>query len=234
MFIMKNIFIAILITFTIVNTAYSQSDEQYKPTSGITTEVGFTPFTSSGNPAIQLSYLNVRWFFKPDYALKLGLTVDYYSASQDHTFEVNPATHESKGFGIALNPGIEKHFTGTDRLSPFVGAELNIRTNTAKSLTVYDSLTRFGAPDEEIIYGKSDEFKNSYLGAGVGLIAGTDFYITKNLYLGVEFSYGINYYFPAKRTRKIDGKEIDMYTSKQDIFSLNSSSGGLLRLGWKF
>lgn len=229
---MNKITIIIIAIFGLVNTAYSQSEEQYKATSGITTEVGFSPFDSEG-PVIHLTNLNVRWFFKPDYALRLGLTPNYHSEFQDKVAS-SPATFTNKGFGMRLNPGIEKHFAGTDRLSPYIGAELIIQSSTSKFLIEYDTISQIGNLNEEIIYGKSDETKRNRFVAGVGLFAGTDFYISKNLYMGVEFSYNFQNVFPSKFTRKIDGKEIDQFQSESSGFSLNSSTEGMIRLGWKF
>lgn len=230
---MNKIITIIIATFALVNTTYSQSDEQFKATSGLTTEVGFTPFASEG-PVIYLNNLNVRWFFKPEYALRLGLTANYDSQIQDQEIGLAPASVTYKGFGIRLNPGIEKHFAGTDRLSPYIGAELTFQSSTSKYLIEYDTISQIVNLNEEIIYGKSDERKQNRFIAGVGLFAGTDFYISKNLYMGVEFSYSFQNVFPSSYTRKIDGKEVDQYTWESSGFSLSSSTEGVIRLGWKF
>ncbi|MFT5877566.1 MAG: hypothetical protein ACI8SA_001430, partial [Dokdonia sp.] len=93
-------------------------------------------------------------------------------------------------WAVQIRPGVERHFAGTKRLSPYVGSELiiGIGSNSYKS-------ERLNATDEVV----TDVYKNNpnqgtwtYANgftAGVGLIAGFDYYIAKDLYLGLEINY---------------------------------------------
>ena len=111
--------------------------------------------------------------------------------------ETNLVTKES---GFSIRPGFEKHLAGTERLSPYFGAEIVFSSSKTKisrdtivvsdfTATVTDTLS-----DDVTI---SAPWKTQSLGTtygsktfGVNLIAGMDYYFTKNLSLGAEFGFG--------------------------------------------
>ena len=71
------------------------------------------------------------------------------------------------GMEITLQPGYEKHFRGTKKLSPYLGSDFTV--------------------------GFSSMEDTDLLAIGFGSIAGFDYYIAKKLYLGLELKYGLYY-----------------------------------------
>ena len=76
--------------------------------------------------------------------------------------------------GWNLRPGFEKHLKGTNRLSPYFGAELDLAGQSSKEVTPtgYD----FSAGQ---LHTTTDKNKNKggFFRAGLNLVAGFDCYI---------------------------------------------------------
>jgi hypothetical protein len=129
-----------------------------------------------------------------------------YPTSVNHgnyttTTGLNPqADRRNSNFSFSLRPGYEMHCAGTDRLSPYGGAEIVFTKTSTKaatdnitegnySVTYYDTNTvspKVPAPYtllETNSKGGSTTF-------GINLIAGFDFYFAKNLSLGAELNFG--------------------------------------------
>ena len=76
---------------------------------------------------------------------------------------------QTTSMGFSIGYGREKHFKGTNRLSPYLGWDLSV---------AYAS----------IFAG------NNVAGFGLGMrgLTGMDYYFAQNLYLGIEFGLGLN------------------------------------------
>jgi hypothetical protein len=99
-----------------------------------------------------------------------------------------------------IRPGIEKHFTGTDRLSPYMGAELDFGMgfSTEKSETeAYYSVASAAGQTPEV-YTKTTKGKDGYMTFGANLVTGFDWYFTKKLYMGAELGFGFSFKKDAK------------------------------------
>lgn len=100
----------------------------------------------------------------------------------------------TSGMTITINPGYEKHFAGTENLSPYVGAELLFSMTTAKveQDVVDDNHTSTSAATDWIKFTEVQKGKGAKTTFGVNLIAGIDYYIAKHLSLGAEFGFGFS------------------------------------------
>lgn len=138
--------------------------------------------------------LRLRYFIADDMAVrvKIGLGSSSTTTKQTATIggsEVTAETKANTGFGVALTPGIEKHFAGSSRLSPFVGAELPIGFGSGATNEVSNGDNAAGTPT-----GNGDSFKSkagSQFNIGLRLVMGADYYIADGLYLGLEGGLGI-------------------------------------------
>ncbi|MEO8148278.1 MAG: hypothetical protein ABI723_11600 [Bacteroidia bacterium] len=147
----------------------------------------------------------------PDYILVAGL---------------NPqADRSDKTFSFSIRPGYEKHFAGTERLSPYIGAEIIFTMSNTKSEV--DSIT---LGNYSIAYDDTSSLK--YVPAayttqtltqksgsttfGINLIAGFDYYIAKNLSLGAELNFGY-YHTGYKDLESEYVKNTTSFTSVTDI-----------------
>src|SRR5690606_1725039 len=101
-------------------------------------------------------------------------------------------------YGLVVGLGIEHNLTGAERLSTYWGYEA------------------------KLMFSK-DDLKTTSFGVGAGVVAGFDYYIVPNVYLGVEAAYGLTIL-----NVKPDGG--DGTTAIELKPSLNPS----FRLGWRF
>ena len=107
---------------------------------------------------------------------------------------------DSSSSSIGL--GIEYHLAGNDKMSPYFYGGLALGSTSMKS-------------------EGEDASKTSNLGFGVK--AGLDYYISENLYVGVEIDL-VNF----KTSSSGDGED------KTTTTDLNFAGGSAIRLGWRF
>ena len=114
----------------------------------------------------------------------------------DGTDVANPLTYSKSGsFDFSIRPGIEKHFHGTNRLSPYVGGALNIGYSTSSDTEEYwgpDDFTASAANPNNYVEWEQ-KTKDGSISFGLNALAGMDFYFADNLYLGAEFGFGFNF-----------------------------------------
>ena len=83
---------------------------------------------------------------------------------------------------VSIRPGFEKHMAGTERLSPYCGAEIAITMVTSKEV-------KEGANGDGSVNKTTTKGADGSLSFGAGLLAGVDYYIAKSLYLGAEIGF---------------------------------------------
>lgn len=170
---MKQLFFAVLIS--LFGTSVMAQDQGFKPKGdNWNVEVNLNPISS--NP-VNISYLRFRYFNSPTFAVRTGLSMSGRSE--------NPSDEVSQSyFVLNVKPGFEKHFAGTERLSPYFGAELSVSGKWASN---YDEDS-----DTEITGAWSDTgYQQGYFRFGMNLLTGVDVYILKNLYIGTEIGFGM-------------------------------------------
>jgi hypothetical protein len=225
---MKNILILLMCLITINVFGQDEVDNSMKPQSGVTLAVDFNPF--DGANVIGINSLNARYFTSADMAFRLEVGLDYNQDKYDNLLAGdNMYIEKSSTFLFGLRPGIEKHFMGTKRLSPFIGAELVFEMFGA-SETIEDGsdiIEINGATDDVLTNRKYTQF-------GLGFIAGTDFYFSQNIYLGVEIGFG----FGLKSFGDVKVTQGNTTTSVSDGKTTNLNFGQnfkpSLKLGWRF
>ena len=181
-----------------------ESFNEYKQNTGMKSlELSFDPaaiFNSSNTgPAFSLQNLGikVRKFKSPASAFRIGFNLNFSNRSiitqQDPVLKDKITT-----FGAFIRPGIEKHFKGTDRLSPYIGMEFIVGFQTSTIVSeITDGENKFKNPST------SDGFS-----LGIGGLAGFDYYIARNLFLGLELNYSLTYFNQFKeKTILSDGSE---------------------------
>lgn len=181
-----------------------------------------------------LGLLRFRYFFSDQLALRIGATVGFnkevdniYGGTEDAlkgTVKTNEGTY-------MLNIGVEKHFNGTDRLSPYVGADLTIGTQTYSEKgtdtdgTIYDATLSY-----------SQKGANTFL-TGIRAVVGADYYFSKHVYLGAEAGLGFLYGQEGKTTMTTTvGSTVDKVTFKSagSMTQLTPSIVTGIRIGFVF
>jgi len=133
--------------------------------------------------------LRGRYFFSPTSALRVDLGV--MNLKEDGEVSENPDGTGATGTSVdklsanGIGVGLEKHFAGSLRFSPFVGASVGFalvsssgeHTNTDGDIYIAD-------------YAETSSNKGSTF--GISLFTGADYWINQSFYLGGEFGLNFN------------------------------------------
>lgn len=171
--------------------------QDLKPVAGdVTTEFGLTGGVNRTNFKLNdgAGMLRFRYFQKEDIAFRLGFNVE---STNDKTNVFGPngskGTITESATKVLINLGVEKHFAGTARLSPYVGADLLFGTGSSKVKTENAILAGNPATGAYANDTFMDAKAPSYTSIGLRGVIGADYYIAKRLFLGVEAGLGFAY-----------------------------------------
>ena len=177
----------------------------------IVTEIGFTPFKSSGETfKLNDAMLKFRYFVtdKDVVRLKLGVGIDNnttdnatFTHPQDlsgYNVQVvdNSKKTTNKKSDIQIMLGYERHFAPTGRFDVYAGAEIGFEWNNRSGSVEENGLTT-GYSNSKLDYTVQSARNTDYTDMTPdgelsshafkgGVFAGLDFYIYKGLYIGTE------------------------------------------------
>ncbi len=229
---MKKFILAAVLVAAISTSVVAEN--QYKPEAmSVATEINYSWGGANTNDGLQLPeygakvrlFLNDNWVVR--FNLGLGLDTDkgssfYTDVADDKEYERIDKTTVTT---FSFMPGFEYHFNKFDRISPYVGAELGIRTLSSKNVK------------EDEHAQTRDEVKTPGLGFAINAVSGVDVYLCKGLYVGAELGLG---YSMMKTKRSTTTSE--SANNKQEVKGSNSSMDNsfgfhvmpTLRIGWHF
>jgi hypothetical protein len=204
---MKKLYLCVLCCSICFSAVYGQ-DTLKVGIGKFTTELNINPFEGELSLNNALNQIKVRYFFAGNSALRMGLTYNSKKTKSEssNSYGTNPYSREDerKTATVGLNFGAEKHFSGTRRLSPYLGAELVVAsksssqtlTSTSQSTTPATTETEVKGAWQTVTIVNNNVFVSSYeergfFQYGLNLVGGFDFYIAKNLYLGYEVAYAL-------------------------------------------
>lgn len=223
-----------LVALTTITVANAQSE--FKPNAGdVTTELGIsgglwdTDFKLNDNT----SNLRFRYFANEKMAFRLGLNVNSNNETENvygGTDDEKKGTYKENATNFILNLGVEKHFEGTERLSPYVGGDLLFRTGNKKE--EWNDATSNGNSYLEDNNGYRKGPGN--IGFGLRGVVGADYYIAKRLYLGAEAGLGFLYGKEGKTKIKNNDDEVVTIKSAGSEFSLSPNVVTGVRIGFVF
>jgi hypothetical protein len=160
-------------------------------------EVAFTPF---GDAPIDGTVIKYRNFmdetraFRLSFLLNNTLDTDVLAQEGDLSSE-NPISPQllgytgSTSFGIA--PGLEWHWDGTDRVSPYFGLEAYVLAGNdtyEEEFWSANDINQIGNLEKNVLWSVKE--KQGYNAFGLNLVTGADFYFTDAMYLGFEAGFG--------------------------------------------
>lgn len=209
----------------------SFASAQFKPEAGQKTlEVNFAPL---GGAPISINGIKVRMFNDATTAYRLGLNINYASSKTRTGTTADGSTElydKASALGISLQPGIEKHMAGTNRLSPYMGAVLDIGFQTSTDVTEFEGATA-NKVEERTIKGT-----NGFFRLGANAVAGADYYITNKIYMGVEVGYGLQLRNAAtiKEETTVAGAPTVKDQKPGSEFNFGPNFNGAFRLGYAF
>lgn len=184
-------------------TTKVDSAKSLKPgAKSLTTELNVNPFNGQLSLNNSLNQIKFRYFTSPTVALRLGFNYSRIdstlNASNPYGVNTYFSNDEKKSSTFGFNLGIEKHFTGTKRLSPYIGADLSITDKSAGENISNNQMTTTVTNAWYYTYYNNNNSvitqiqQNAYTRYGLNLFAGFDFYIAQHFFFGYEFNYSIN------------------------------------------
>ena len=209
----------------------SMAQKAEKGSKTIETTLNFQ--TGNAPIGLTISEIRMRYFLKQDIALRTRLAFNF-NQNTDYSYDgMNPGnppfTVDQQSTDLKFILGVEKHFSGTEKLSPYIGAETGIGissmskdgTNTLDGVTYTEngqmSLINSGAFS---VYG--------------GLVFGADYYFLPSIYIGAEIGYGFGYLDngTAQYWNNGNNETKEVFLGSRMGFTLQTNSG--IRLGIKF
>lgn len=186
---MKKVLLSIFAAAGIIFSASAQDSEApsvMKQESGNRQfEVQFAPL--SGSP-ISIGGIRYRAFLTDRTAYRATIFVGYASSTSPNVVQNSQGNNveledSESSFTFSLRPGYEMHFDGTDRLSPYIGGEVDFAIQTSS-----EDVQNLGPNDQTITTTTTGQ--DGFVRFGINLLAGADYYVAKNLYLGTELGFG--------------------------------------------
>jgi len=199
---MKKLIIMAILALVIQNNLYSQKQES----GNVSIEMELAPL---GSEPLKINSLRVRYFSSDLFSFRLGTFVGGSRNPSINTQGEIELTSVNSSFDLILRPGVEKHFSGTEKLSPYVGSEMYI----GLGYTNQNSESLWGA--NEVMVTKTKTRTGSL---GINLLTGADFYFTPKVYIGVEMGFGF--------LREGRGKNSTEYENPDDPSKENMNEKG--------
>ena len=220
---MKSVLIILFAILAVNVTVVAQKQDA----ENITLEMEFSPL---GSEPLAINGIRARYFKSEDIAFRLGLFIG--GSNNPTVTEVGniELTSGSSSFDFTIRPGFEKHFNGTNSLSPYIGAEglFGSSTSSLKS----ESIWLF---DENEV--QTMRTSNSSPQFGLNILSGADIYILDKFYLGIELGFGFLFDGAGKSKVKYRNPEfnsIENTVTKGSSSQLNWGPNyqGTLRIGY--
>jgi len=208
-----------------------------KPTEGNPSSLEVQLNLAGENNTVIAPSLKYRYFLSSNLAIRFGLA--YNSSKATNNFAENgdgtggTGTQEVSSTSYSVAPGIEYHFAGTDRLSPYLGLAISI--GGGKEKESWDNYADFGTGGG-YAEGVSADVEAPVSSFGVALLAGADYYVAENFFLGAEFGWATNSVTQkeGEATVTIDGDTSTSTTREQKSSAAGFGSVGGVRIGWRF
>lgn len=229
------------------HVADTTSSPSLKPqANSIATELNVNPFNGTISLNNSINQLKFRYFAAPNLAVRLGFNGNKVSNLSENSNPYGTNAYnfkdERSSTTIGLNIGLEKHFTGTRRLSPYLGADFAVvKKSTEQEITEGQTTTTItGGWREFVTYQNGYSYtyhERGYTSYGVNVVTGFDFYMAKNFFFGYEMNFG----FSQKEMEELEVKHTGSNNSpsenrnvRNSAFSFGPSLMNGVRIGYVF
>lgn len=266
----QSVFILQLFCLSTMLSIHSTLDAQKPKAGDWLTEVGISmPFGGQNNQYFYNSnvsysnYYNNYNYYNQNALQTVGLNTRYYktankvyrtrlsfggNTNEYPRWSYNGAellSFREKSKTAAISFGIEKHFnTSSNKFSPFhlLGASLGVYAYRSKHLT--DTLNSAAATwwnnNGWIGYDAYTSKANS-LNVGLLYLFGFDYWITSDMYIGMEYGVNFNYQYSGGRDLtllKVNNLKIESRTEQVhkpfSTFNISNFASPYIRFGWRF
>lgn len=243
----------IVLIISMMMSCFVFAQDSLKVTHGrFTTELNINPFAGELSLNNALNQIKVRYFVADNTALRIGLSLSTRKSTSGSStvYGSNPYSNEDvrKTSTVGLNFGFEKHFIGTKRLSPYLGAELAVASKSSSqtltsnypSSTPGTVTTHIKGAWQVSNFNNNGSFytyeERAFVQYGLNMVAGFDFYVAKNFYMGYEIAYALlktNYKNIDVTTTPTSNTGIRPDISQKDL-TLSPSLINGIRIGFVF
>ncbi len=243
---MKKIFLSIAVMLAAATASIAQ--DGMKAVSGSKTiEVQASSPFAAGRP-FAIDNIRARYFLSDNMAVRVQFgifannTSDVETVNDPNSTSTPPAqitlTDKERLFNFNIKPGIEKHFEGTDRISPYLGAEIDFAIQSTTSIDEQLASPTSSSVATVTTKGRNGRGEDGYTRIGLNLVAGADFYIFKNLYLGTEIGWGFQRQNLANISVEREGftpaPPSTPEVERGGTTTIGTNFVGAFRLGWVF
>jgi outer membrane protein W len=212
-----------------------------KPASGDkTVETSILLQTGTAPVSFATPNLRLRYFIADDLAARVSFVYESFKSTENFTEKTDgtggTGSVVTKASSFTFAPGIEKHFEGTSRLSPYVGGVLGLTFNGASEEWENSDGTKYAKDVKATIDGANTNGDAAGTAIGVSLVLGADYYITDGLYLGAEVLWGWETVSIKESTTTLTaagGATTKIVTPEGSASGFGILTSGV-RLGWKF
>jgi len=227
--------LAISSLITAVSAQNSQSGNNKFSANDRNIEVQLAPFSATDSP-ISLNGFKFRYFNSENTAIRLNANITSNSSTEitqaeNSDLDLLELKKKTSSFQFMIAPGYEMHFSGTDRLSPYIGGEavLDYLSNSTRTESQQEDAVKYTKDSNS-----SDDA--GHFGFSLNGVAGFDFYFTKSLYLGAEVNYGLNLKSNLSTKQKSDTKDYEAPDPVKNgsSFSFQPGAMGQFKLGFLF
>lgn len=216
----------------------AQAQDDYKPVQGdVTAEFTYGGLFNPSQLGLNGGGLRFRYFLADQLAARVGFNASSNSVTNnflytENNMQVIGGTEKITTSAFDLNLGVEKHFTGTERLSTYAGADLRVNLGGYKEVGENTDGNNY---DKGTFYSS----RTGSTGIGLRLVAGADYYFVKKVYLGGEFGWGFlaNSTGKTKTSVETGGSSVEIVTPASNnakSFEVSPSVVGSVRLGFRF
>jgi len=185
--------------------------------------------------------LRLRYFATDNIAARVqfgfggdGSSVATTPSKESYTYYQNPDGSGATGsVDIArsqmnISLGAEYHLGGTDKMSPFFSAGINIGSGSYTETWANSDGSAYSA----VITDAKIEGGYSSFGFGVG--AGFDYYVADNLYLGLEMNLTTTKVSNDATTVTVMGNPAGFEPENTMSYTNIGAAHGSVRIGWRF
>lgn len=198
----KTFVLLALFILSLFSTSLKGQDTLKPVASNWATELNIDPFNGKFSLNNANGQIKLRMFMANNSALRLAFTLAYQqdNSKEDYPYGVNPVVEKDmkKSTLMAVNIGREKHFSGSRRISPYIGFDVGFGMKISKEeVSTNDGTLEVKGAWQEMYYSGSYYLsgfnERGYWSLGANLVSGMDFYVSKNFYLGCELTFGLDY-----------------------------------------
>lgn len=211
----------ILSAFAVLFTLSIANAQELKAQRGsVTADFGlFQKGILDSSVELNNGFLKGRYFLKDDLALRGAFRLNNSTETDTHIKDLTTKRSQSE-FNLAV--GLEKHFAGTNRLSPYVGFDLGIGSRSSKTSRNHTDSSKNSVDKAAPVFGINGN-----------LLFGADYYVAQHLYLGVEAGLNLSNYSEGKSSHT-SGGDTTYSEKKGSNFKLDTDLFAGFKLGFVF